>query len=252
MLALVDMLLRVCWIILAYSVYEKEFYATFGLLLGILILSVVINIFLWRRYFQTVYKYEETDPLFAAYIMKYPATANIIIFLSYLITFQAIRLTYSRFLGKKMFMARFSKRLRYFRLIGRLTVFETLFIYLPAVATNIYSLTVIKEKKDTQYWLNIDSMVLVLYALILITVVLTQREQLMSYTSYFKFSELFTFGDDADADDQVDLDESDPATKALGNMASQNQLETDPGDEQSKFSVYLSNLVQLSCHIACC
>ena len=149
MLALVDMLLRVCWIILAYSVYEKEFYVTFGLLLGILILSVVINIFLWRRYFQTVYKYEETDPLFAAYIMKYPATANIIIFLSYLITFQAIRLTYSRFLGKKMFMARFSKRLRYFRLIGRLTVFETLFIYLPAVATNIYSLTVIKEKKDT-------------------------------------------------------------------------------------------------------
>ena len=75
-----------------------------------------------------------------------------------------------------MFMARFQKRLRYFRLIGRLTVLETLFIYLPAVATNIYSLTVIKEKKDTQYWLNIDSMVLVLYALILITVVLTQRE----------------------------------------------------------------------------
>ena len=51
MLALVDMLLRVCWIILAYSVYEKEFYVTFGLLLGILVLSVFINIFLWRRYF---------------------------------------------------------------------------------------------------------------------------------------------------------------------------------------------------------
>ena len=187
-----------------------------------------------------MYRYEETDPMFGAYIMKYPATANIIIFLSYLLTFQAIRLTYSRFLGKKMFMARFSKRLRYFRLIGRLTVFETLFIYLPAVATNIYSLTVITHKKDSQYWLNIDSMVLVLYALILITVVLTQREQLMNHASYFKFGELFSFGDDADADDQVDLDANDdPATKALGNMASQNQLETDPADEQRKSSVYV-------------
>ena len=201
MLALIDMLLRVNWAILAWSVFTKDFFTTFGLLVGLLGLSVLINIFLWRRYFQTVYRYEETDALFAAYMMKYPATANIIIFLSYLLTFQAIRLTYSRFLGKKMFMARFSRRLRYFRLIGRLTVFETLFIYLPAVSINIYSLTVITEQKDSQYWLNIDSLVLVLYALILIIVVLTQREQLMNYTSYFKFKELFTFGDDADADD---------------------------------------------------
>ena len=49
-----------------------------------------------------------------------------------------------------------------------------------------------------QFWFNIDSLVLVLYALILITVVLTQKESLMNYQSYFKFSELFKFGDDAD------------------------------------------------------
>ena len=54
----------------------------------------------------------------------------------------------------------------------------------------------------------------------------------MNYTSYFKFSELFTFGDDADADDQVDLDDN--VTKALGTIAAQQQLETDPADEQSK------------------
>ena len=149
MLALIDLLLRVNWAILAWSVFSKEFYTTFGLLVGLLVLSVLINIFLWRRYFQTIYRYEETDALFAAYMMKYPATANIIIFLSYLITFQAIRLAYSRFLGKKMFMARFSKRLRYFRLIGRLTVFETIFIYLPAISINIFSLTVITEQKDS-------------------------------------------------------------------------------------------------------
>ena len=45
-----------------------------------------------------------------------------------------------------------------------------------------------------------DSLALVCYAVILIAVVLTQREKLMNYKSYFKFSELFKFGDDADAE----------------------------------------------------
>lgn len=145
MLALIDMLLRVNWIVLAYSAYIKDFMTTFGLLIGVIVVSFSINVFLWRRYFYSIYRYEETDPLFSAYVMKYPATANILIFLSYLLSFQAIRLTYSRILGKKKFMARFSRRLRYFRLIGRLSVFEILLIYIPAVSTNIYSLTVITE-----------------------------------------------------------------------------------------------------------
>ena len=38
------------------------------------------------------------------------------------------------------------------------------------------------------------------YAVILIAVVLTQREKLMNHASYFKFSELFKFGDDTDAE----------------------------------------------------
>ena len=133
---------------------------------------------------------------------KYPWTAYVIIFLSYVFSFQAIRLTYSRFLNKKMFMASFSRRLRYFRLIGRLTVFETILIYLPAVSINIYSLTYITDDKEMQYWLNIDSLALVSYALVLILVVLTQREKLMNFSSYFKFSELFKFGNDADEDQE--------------------------------------------------
>lgn len=166
-------------------------------------------------------------------MMKYPATANIIIFLSYVLTFQAIRLTYSRFLGKKMFMARFSRRLRYFRLIGRLTVFETIFIYLPAISVNIFSLTVITEQKDSQYWLNIDSLVLVLYALILIIVVLTQREQLMNSMSYFKFAELFTFGEDED-EDVDDLD--DPVANVLALDTHQQQEEIHEAEQISVHS----------------
>jgi len=164
-------------------------------------MSLFINIFLWRRYFYSKYKYEETDPLFSAYCAKYSGTANSCIFLSYLLSFQAIRLTYSRFLGKKKFMARFTKRRRYFRLIGRLTVLECFLIYIPAIAINIYSLTVITDAKTMQYWYNLDSLILMCYAVILIIVVLTQREKLMNYKSYFNFGELFKFGDDADQDE---------------------------------------------------
>ena len=49
-----------------------------------------------------------------------------------------------------------------------------------------------------QFYFNIDSLILVSYALILIIVVLTQREALMNTASFFKFSELFKFGSDDD------------------------------------------------------
>ncbi len=163
--------------------------------------SLFINIFLWRRYFYSKYRYEDFDPLFSAYCAKYSGTAAVCIFLSYLLSFQAIRLTYSRFLGKKKFMARFTKRRRYYRLIGRLTVLECLFVYVPAVVLNAFSLTLITDTKTMQYWYNLDSLILICYAIILIVVVLTQREKLMNYKSYFNFGELFTFGDDADLDE---------------------------------------------------
>ena len=42
--------------------------------------------------------------------------------------------------------------------------------------------------------MNIDSLALQAYALVLIIVVLSQRESLMNYQSYFNFGELFKFG----------------------------------------------------------
>ena len=47
-----------------------------------------------------------------------------------------------------------------------------------------------------EFWFNLDSLILISYATLLIIVVLTQREKLVNYKSYFKFSELFNFGDD--------------------------------------------------------
>ena len=60
----------------------------------------------------------------------------------------------------------------YFRLIGRLSVLEIIVIFLPAVIINISSISKI-ARGDYLFWLNIDSMILVCYAIILIIVVLT-------------------------------------------------------------------------------
>ena len=113
----------------------------------LLFICLLVNFFLWRRFFYSKYRYEDKDPLFSEYVKKYPAFASFIIFISYLLTFQAIRFTYSRFLGRKKFMARFSRRRRYIYLIGRLSILETIFIYLPALAINITSMWLF-EKED--------------------------------------------------------------------------------------------------------
>ena len=141
-------------------------------MLGLIGFSTLVNFVLWRRYFYSRYKYEDTDPLFSAYATKFSRTASVVTFLSYLVTFQAIRLAYSRFLGKKQFSAGFTRRRRYYRLIGRLTVFEAIFMYGPAIALNIYNLTYMTDRKEMQYWMNIDSLALQAYALLLIIVVL--------------------------------------------------------------------------------
>lgn len=52
-------------------------------------------------------------------------------------------------MGKKRFFATFTRRLRYFRLIGRLTVLETLMLYLPAIIINSWSLTAITDQKTS-------------------------------------------------------------------------------------------------------
>ena len=171
----------------------------------LLFICLLVNFFLWRRFFYSKYRYEDKDPLFSEYVKKYPAFSQVIIFISYFVTFQAIRFTYSRWLGKKKFMARFSRKRKYMRLIGRLSVLETLVLYLPAIIINITSIFLF-ERGDQAYYLNIDSLILVGYAVILISVVLSQKERLLSSSSYFQFRELFKFSDD-NQDDEMEFDQ---------------------------------------------
>jgi hypothetical protein len=100
-LAIVDILLRVNWLTLIIYLYLGDHKLTAGLYLIIIIGSCVINFKLWRRMFFSRYHYENEDKLFSIYCNNYPGTTKFLMNLSYFTTFQAIRLTYSRLLGKK-------------------------------------------------------------------------------------------------------------------------------------------------------
>jgi len=70
------------------------------LYLACLGISTILNLGLWRKFFNETYNFDE-DLYFAQYITRYPRTAKFLLFLSYFVAFQTIRLTYSRLLGKK-------------------------------------------------------------------------------------------------------------------------------------------------------
>jgi hypothetical protein len=139
-LASVEILLRINWFVMGILSLQNKIYYTFYGCAGLLSINIVLNLGLWRRFFKFKYNLDENDRAFVTYCKSYPRTSKFIIFLSYLITFQAIRLTYSRLLGKKQFMAKFTRQKRYYRLIGQLSIIQIFFMFLPAICLMIYSL----------------------------------------------------------------------------------------------------------------
>ena len=87
MLALIDILLRINWAILAYNTYREEYKLISLLLMGLLAICILVNILLWRRFFYAKYRFEDLDDNFSIYVKKYPSTASFIIFLSYMVSF---------------------------------------------------------------------------------------------------------------------------------------------------------------------
>lgn len=190
-LALVDILLRANWITLIAFLYSGKYYVTSGCYLLVMLISIVINFKIWRRMFYTKYKYEDTDKYFSMYYHNYPSTAKFILNCSYFFTFQAIRLSYSRILGKKQFMARFSTRRRFYRLLGRLSLIEIFLLYIPSITINIVNLFQVKNGSQLFYF-DIDSLILVSYATILIIIVMSLREKLLDPAKLFDWRDLFT------------------------------------------------------------
>lgn len=190
-LAFVDLLLRINWFVLILLFYRNEYWVSCAIIGVVMILSIILNLCIWRSFFTSKYDYFN-DPYFKQYLAKYPKTGRISIVLSYIFTFQAIRITYSRLLGKKQFMARFAKRRTFFRLIGRLSILEIFALYLPAMTGNILSLFYI-PKGEQLFYVDIDSLILLSYSIILISVVLSQREKVLGGASeLFKLTDLLS------------------------------------------------------------
>lgn len=193
-LACVDVLLRANWTVLIVYLWRGDHKVQAALYLLIMVASVLINLRLWRKMFYNKYRYEEKDRNFSLYFHNYPGTAKFIMNLSYFVSFQAIRLSYSRFLGKKRFMAKFSTRRRFYRLIGRLSLIEILVLYLPSIVINVVNLFKV-ENGSQLFYFDIDSLILVAYATLLIVVVLSLREKLLDPSKLFDWKDLFTSGD---------------------------------------------------------
>lgn len=66
-LAIVDLLLRANWITLVIYLYLGKQKITAGLYLLLLVVSVILNLKMWRRMFHSKYKYEERDKMYSMY-----------------------------------------------------------------------------------------------------------------------------------------------------------------------------------------
>lgn len=144
-LACVDLFIRIDWVLMMFENFKKDYFVSFFGLGACCVVSTILNLVIWRKYFHTRYRYDREDDLmgdklFTKWMKSYPRVSAVLLFVSYVFTFQAIRFTYSRLLSKKMFSAHFSARRRFNRLIGRLSLLEAICLYLPAIGLHVYGL----------------------------------------------------------------------------------------------------------------
>ena len=175
---------------------RKEEYGMFFGLIVLLFTSAFLNLVIWRNYFHTRYRYDRIndtakhDPNFTMWMAKYPKTSSIVLFISYVVTFQAVRFSYSRLLAKKQFMATFTKKRRFLRLIGRLSILEALILYIPAIGLHV--LVLVYTPLGTQlFYYAVDGLVLVAYSLVLIGFVITQREKVLDQHVFAEIRDMF-------------------------------------------------------------
>jgi len=110
----------------------------------------------------------------------------------------------------------------------------------PAIAFNIFALAYI-GKGETIYYLGVDSLILVIYACILIAVVLTQREKLLDSNQLINFKELFRteFNEEEEAametlpDQTVNTDAGMDFSRRAGGAAGMKKLQDTDNDDSA-------------------
>mgnify|MGYP006130112979 CR=1 FL=1 len=91
-LGVVDLLIRVDWVLMMIENFKKDYFVSFLGLAVCLVVSTILNLVVWRKYFHTRYRYDrEDDPLgdrmYTRWMANYPRVAGILLFLSYVVSF---------------------------------------------------------------------------------------------------------------------------------------------------------------------
>lgn len=104
-MAVTDIILKINWFFLMIFLGIYQAWVAFGLIFYCFMSTFLINFFIWRKLY---YKYDfDKDPEFAKYMVKYPKTSKILIYLSFVFSLHIFRITYSKLFGKKIFSATF-------------------------------------------------------------------------------------------------------------------------------------------------
>lgn len=82
-------------------------------------------------------------------------------------------------------MASFTRQKRYYRLVGQLSIIEVFFVLCPAILLMVYSIGYEFERGQQLFYIGVDSLFLVTYALVFIIVTLSQREKVMEPRELF-------------------------------------------------------------------
>lgn len=139
LLAFVDFVLKLNWIfLLAYLLIGGQYYISSLVIACSLFVNLLTNLVIWRYSFLHNRFWE--DPKFKNYVKKFPKLSGFLYLMSITFSFHLFKLTYSRLLGKKCFMATFSRKHNLQRILNQITVFSLIFQSLPALAANIYNL----------------------------------------------------------------------------------------------------------------
>lgn len=91
-LACVDVFIRLDWILMAIENFKLDYFVSFFGLLLCLVVSTILNLVVWRKYFHTRYRYDRTDdelsdPLFTQWMKNYPKMSSVLLFVSYGVSF---------------------------------------------------------------------------------------------------------------------------------------------------------------------
>jgi hypothetical protein len=111
-------------------------------------------------------------------------------------------------------MAEFTRRRKYNRLVGRLSLLEIAFVYIPMIALNAYNLSIFKPSRQI-FYVSLDSLLLVLYAMILITITMVSRERVLHIKYLLNIKELFKWDVSSDSETMYEFDPDDPTAIRL-------------------------------------